>query len=58
MAESWLSYWDYRDLGGIRIPHVAIRSVGDFGPPHGTIVESVEINVPLPDSLFLPPLER
>lgn len=55
--ESWFSYWDYRDLGGIRIPHVMIRSVGDFGPPHGLVLKSVEINVPLPDSLFYPPGE-
>lgn len=55
---SWFSYWDYRDLGGVRIPHVQIRSVGELGPPHGAVVESVEINVPLPDSLFVPPEER
>ena len=55
MAESWFSYWDYRDLGGVRIPFVHIRSVGDFGPPHGLVLQSVEVNVPLPDSLFMPP---
>jgi len=58
MAESWFSYWDYRDLGGVRIPFVHIRSVGEFGPPHGLVLQSVEINVPLPDSLFLPPEMR
>lgn len=58
MAESWFSYWDYRDLGGVRVPFVHIRSVGDFGPPHGLVLQSVEINVPLPDSLFIPPEER
>lgn len=58
MAESWFSYWDYRDLGGVHIPYVLIRSVGEFGPPHGLVLKSVEINVPLPDSLFLPPGER
>lgn len=52
---SWFSYWDYRDLGGVRLPHVMIRSIGDLGPPHGAVVESVAINVALPDSLFLPP---
>ncbi len=55
---SWFSYWDYRDVGGIRLPHVTIRSIGDLGPPHGAVLESVEINIPLPDSLFLPPGER
>ena len=54
----WFSYWDYRDVGGVRLPHVTIRSVGDLGPPHGLVLESVEINVELPDSLFLPPGER
>lgn len=53
--KSWFSYWDYRDVGGIRIPYVTIRSVGELGPPHGAVVESVEINVPLADSLFSPP---
>jgi hypothetical protein len=55
MAESWFSYWDYRDLGGVRIPFVHIRSIGDLGPPHGLVLQSVEVNVPLPDSLFVPP---
>jgi hypothetical protein len=53
--ESWFSYWDYRDFGGVRLPVVHIRSIGDLGPPHGLVLQSVEINVPLPDSLFLPP---
>jgi hypothetical protein len=58
MAQSWFSYWDYRDLGGLRLPFVHIRSMGELGPPHGLVLKSVEINVPLPDSLFLPPEER
>lgn len=58
LAESWFSFWDYRDLGGVRIPFVHIRSVGEMGPPHGLVLQSVEVNVPLPDSLFLPPAER
>jgi hypothetical protein len=57
-ANSWFSYWDYRDVGGIRIPFVHIRSVGETGPPHGLVLQSVEINLPLPDSLFIPPEER
>lgn len=55
MPDSWFSYWDYRDFGGLRLPVVHIRSIGDLGPPHGLVLQSVEINVPLPDSLFLPP---
>ena len=58
MPDSWFSFWDYRDLGGVRIPYVHIRSIGEFGPPHGLVLQSVEINVPLPDSLFIPPSER
>ena len=58
LAESWFSYWDYRDLGGVRIPFVHIRSIGELGPPHGLVLQSVEVNVPLPDSLFLPPEMR
>lgn len=55
LAQSWFSYWDFRDLGGIRVPFVHIRSIGEVGPPHGLVLQSVEINVPLPDSLFFPP---
>lgn len=57
-ANSWFSYWDYRDVGGILIPFTHIRSVGEAGPPHGLVLHSVEINSLLPDSLFLPPGER
>jgi len=57
-ANSWFSYWDYRDIGGILFPHVHIRSIGEVGPPHGLVLQSAEINVALPDSLFLPPEER
>jgi hypothetical protein len=31
--------------------------IGDLGPPHGLVLKSVEINVPLPDSLFISPEE-
>lgn len=55
MEESWFSYWDYRDFGGIRFPVVHIRSIGNLGPPHGLVLQDVQINLPLPDSLFLPP---
>jgi len=58
MPDSWFSYWDYRNFGGVRLPVVHIRSIGDLGPPHGLVLQSVEINVPLPDSLFIPPQER
>jgi len=52
---SYMSYWHYRDVGGVKIPYVFIRNVGSLGPPHGGVVEEVQINVPLDDALFMPP---
>lgn len=52
--KSYMSYWNYRDVEGIRIPFVFIRNVGSLGPPHGGIVEEVKLNVPLDDALFVP----
>ena len=56
--KSFLSYWNYRDVGGIKIPYVFIRNVGSLGPPHGGVVEEVKINVTLDDSLFIPPKDK
>ena len=54
-GEYWASYWDYRDVGGVSFPFVHITTL-DYDPlPHGLMVESIELNVPLPDSLFIPP---
>lgn len=53
--KSVMSLWDYRDVGGIMIPHVFIRNMGGLGPPHGGVVEEVQVNVPLDDSLFVKP---
>jgi len=53
--KSFMSYWDYRDAGGVKIPHVFIRNMGGLEPPHGAVIEEVKINVPLEDSLFVPP---
>jgi hypothetical protein len=55
-GEYWSSYWDYRDLGGLLVPFANITNI-DFIPPHGSILQGIEINVPLPDSLFIPPEE-
>lgn len=55
--EFWASYWDYRDVGGVSFPFVHVSNL-DFGPPHGAVIESIDINVPLPDSLFSPAGER
>lgn len=53
--KSFLTQWNYREVEGIKIPFVFIRNVGSLEPPHGGIVEEVRINVPLDDTLFLPP---
>jgi hypothetical protein len=29
-----------------------------LGPPHGGVVEKVQINVPLDEALFLPPKDK
>ncbi len=52
---SYFSLWSYREVEGVKIPFVTIRNVGPLGPPHGAIIEDIKINVPLDDSLFLPP---
>ncbi|MBN2432414.1 MAG: hypothetical protein JXQ27_13140 [Acidobacteria bacterium] len=53
--KSYFSLWDYRTVGGIKLPHVFIRNVGPLGPPHGGVLVDVKVNVPLADSLFVPP---
>jgi hypothetical protein len=53
--KSFMSQWNFREVDGVKIPFVFIRNMGPLGPPHGGIVEEVQINVPLEDSLFLPP---
>ncbi|MFC2096112.1 tetratricopeptide repeat protein [Bacteroidota bacterium] len=56
--ESYFSLWNYKDVFGVKIPHVFIRNVGSMGPPHGGIITDIQVNVPLSDSLFLPPEHR
>lgn len=53
--KSFQSFWNYRDVEGVKIPFVFIRSLGSLEPPHGGVVEEVRLNVPLDDKLFLPP---
>jgi hypothetical protein len=53
--KSFISYWNYRDVDGLKVPFVFIRNMGSLEPPHGGVVEEVRINVPLEDGLFLPP---
>lgn len=52
--KSFMSLWNYREVGGVKIPFVFIRNLGSLEPPHGGVVEQVRVNVPLDDSLFLP----
>ena len=56
--KSFMSYWDYREVGGVKIPHVFIRNVGGLEPPHGGVITDIKINVPLDDSLFIPPDDK
>ncbi len=58
LGEGNLGLWRYRDVGGFRLPHVIVRSIGDVAPPHGDVVEEVRINEPLEDGLFHPPEGR
>ena len=53
--KSFRSLWNYRSVEGVKIPFIFIRNMGSLEPPHGGVVEEVRINVPLNDSLFLPP---
>ncbi len=53
--KSFMSLWHYREVGGLKIPHVFIRNLSSLEPPHGGVVEEVRVNVPLDDNLFLPP---
>jgi hypothetical protein len=53
--KSYMSQWNYKDAGGVKIPWVFIRNLGPIEPPHGGVIEDVKINVTLDDSLFLPP---
>ncbi|MBM3791390.1 MAG: tetratricopeptide repeat protein [Acidobacteria bacterium] len=53
--KSFQSFWNYRDVNGVKIPFVFIRNLGSLEPPHGGVVEEVRVNVPLDDILFLPP---
>jgi len=56
--KSYKSLWNYREIEGLKIPYVFIRNVGSMEPPHGGVFEEVKINVPLDDSLFIPPEDK
>lgn len=56
--KSYKSLWNYREVEGLKIPYIFIRNVGSLEPPHGGVFEEVKINVPLDDSLFIPPRDK
>ena len=53
LGPTYFTLWDYRKVGDLLFPYVFIRSIGDFGPPHGGIIQEIKINTPLDDSLFV-----
>ena len=56
--KSFKSLWNYRDVNGVKIPFVFMRNMGPLEPPHGGVLEDVHVNVPLDDTLFLPPGDK
>lgn len=53
--DSFYSLWDYRRVGDVLIPFVSIRSTGSDRAPHGAVITDIRLNVPMSDTLFLPP---
>ena len=54
-AEKETLIHNYREVDRVKLPFVFMRNMGSLEPPQGDVVEEVRINVPLDDSLFLPP---
>jgi hypothetical protein len=54
IGPTYFTFWDYRKVHKIMIPHVQIRNMDSMGPPHGLVVQEVQINVPLKNSFFRP----
>ncbi len=55
IGPTYFSFWDYRKIESILVPHVMIRNMGDMAPPHGLVLKEIKINVPLADSFFVRP---
>jgi len=53
-GSSWFSFWEYREVEGLKFPHLMLRSVGENGPPHGVAITEIRINPELDEDLFLP----
>ena len=47
-------FLDHRDVGGVLLPHMRVRFADFLTAPHVEILE-YEANLPLADSLFIPP---
>jgi hypothetical protein len=45
-------FYDYRDIGGIRIPFMWVRTFDNVGPPHVMVVEEATINEDFGDDFF------
>jgi len=55
IGPTYFTFWDYRKIESVLVPHVMIRNMGDMAPPHGLVLKEMQINVPLADSLFVKP---
>ena len=55
IGPTYFTFWDYRQVGDILVPHVQFRNMGDMAPPHGLVLKEIRINEPLDDSLFIKP---
>lgn len=49
---SYMSFWDFRKIDNVLLPHVFIRSSADNGPPHGGVLVDAQVNPLLDDALF------
>jgi len=54
-VEGETTYGDYKEVGGLMIPHSIESSVKDMPQKQKLVFEKVELNVDLPDSLFAMP---
>jgi hypothetical protein len=47
-----LFYYDYRDVGGILVPHMWVRALDNVGPPHILVIEEVRVNEDFGEDFF------
>ena len=58
IGPTYFTFWDYRQVGDVLVPHVQFRNMGNMAPPHGLVLKEVRINEPLDDSLFVKPEKK